>query len=317
VRRAAVAARLARAWARILWEVRGRRYDAVLLGDFALSLPTAAALALSARPRRPLLVDVCHNVRPFNKWGGDDLHESSPLLLALLRRLYPRLDLVLAHGERSRAKFEATWPPARLAVIPHGDERLFTSEPPPPSEEERILFFGDWRKLKGLDVLMEAFDELARRAPEARLTIAGTPSPEVDQAAIRAWAAGHGERVRLVERYVPIEEVEELFGRSRLVVTPYLVGDQSGVVHLAMTMARAVVSSDVGDLPASVAHGETGLVVPAADPGALASALERVVTDAKLAGRLGTEGRRRVLERSGWERVAERVETELSQVSRS
>lgn len=310
VRRAGIALRLARAWARVLWVLPRGRYDAVLLGDFALSLSAAAALVLSALPG-PRLVDVCHNVLPFNKWGGDELHESSPLLLALLRRLYPRLDLVLVHGDRSRVKFEATWPHARLAVIPHGDERLFAGAPPPPAAEPRVLFFGDWRKLKGLEVLMKAFDELSGRMPDARLTIAGTPSPEVDRDAILAWAAGHGGRVRVVARYVPIDEVRALFGQARLVVTPYLAGDQSGVVHLAMTMARAVVTSDVGDLPASVAHEETGLVVPAGDPRALALALERVVTDQALAERLGAEARRRVVEGSAWELVAERVETEL------
>lgn len=314
VRRAGIALRLSRAWVRALWEIRRGHYDVALLGDFALSLPAAAALALSATPGRPRLVDVCHNVRPFNKWGGDELHESSPVLLELLRRLYPRFDLVLVHGEHSRTKFAATWPETPLAVIPHGDERLFGGEPPPPSEEARILFFGDWRRLKGLGVLMEAFEDLSRRVPEARLTIAGTPTPEVDREAIAAWAAGHGERVRLVDRYVPLDQVPALFAQARVVVTPYLVGDQSGVVHLAMTMARAVVTSDVGDLPASVADGETGLVVPAGDPRALASALERVVSDRALAERLGAEGRERVLDGSSWERVAERVEAELEKL---
>ena len=313
-RRAGIAVRLSRAWARVLWELRRGRYDAALLGDFALSLPAAATLALSASPWRPRLVDVCHNVRPFNKWGGDELHESSPVLLGLLRRLYPRFDLVLVHGERSRSKFTATWPETPLAVIPHGDERLFAGEPPPPSEEPRILFFGDWRRLKGLGVLMEAFDDLSRRMPEARLTIAGTATPEVDHEAIAAWAAEHGPRVRLVDRYVPLDEVPALFGQARVVVTPYLLGDQSGVVHLAMTMGRAVVTSDVGDLPASVADGETGLVVPAGEPRALASALERVVSDGALAERLGGEGRKRVLDRSSWERVAEGVELELEKL---
>jgi glycosyltransferase involved in cell wall biosynthesis len=236
------------------------------------------------------------------------------VLLGLLRRLYPRLDLVLVHGERSRRKFMATWPETPLAVIPHGDERLFAGEPPPPSEEARILFFGDWRRLKGLGVLMEAFDDLSLHVPEATLTIAGTATPEVDREAIGEWAAGHGPRVRLVDRYVPLEQVPALFGQARVVATPYLVGDQSGVVHLAMTMARAVVASDVGDLPASVADGETGLVVPAGEPRALAAALERVVTDRALAERLGGEGRKRVLDGSSWERVAERVELELEKL---
>jgi glycosyltransferase involved in cell wall biosynthesis len=217
---------------------------------------------------------------------------------------------VLVHGERSRAEFEAAWAPARAAVIPHGDERIF-GEPPPPADEERVLFFGDWRKVKGLPVLMEAFDLLSARRPGARLTIAGTPAPDGDPDAVRRWAARHGDRVTLVDRYVPVEQVAGVFAAARVVVAPYLVASQSGVVHVAMTLGRAVVASDVGDLRGAVADGSSGLLVAPADAQALATALERVLADPALAGRMGAEGRRRVLEHSSWELVAERVEAEL------
>ncbi|HUR84046.1 MAG TPA: glycosyltransferase family 4 protein [Solirubrobacteraceae bacterium] len=309
-RRAGIALRLLRAWGRIMREARASSYDAVLLGDFALSLTAAGGLLLTALPGRPVLAEICHNVRPYNKWGGDELHESSPLLHALLRRLYPRFELVLVHGERSREEFEATWPPARAAVIPHGDERIF-GDPPPPSEEERVLFFGDWRKVKGLPVLMEAFDLLAARRPAARLTIAGTPAPDGDPATVRAWAADRAGRVTLVDRYVPVDEVAGLFAGARVVATPYLVASQSGVVHVAMTMQRAVVASDVGDLRTAVADRETGLLVAPGDPAALAAALEEILADRELADRFGAEARRRVLRDSSWEAVAELVESEL------
>jgi D-inositol-3-phosphate glycosyltransferase len=311
LRRAGIAVRLARAWGRLIVESR-RGYDALVLAeDLGLSLSAAACLAMTAAPGRPALVDVCHNVRPFNRWSGEELWESSPLMLGLLRRVYPRFDLVLVHGERSKADFEESWPPARIAVIPHGDERMFAGEAPPPATEERILFFGDWRKVKGLPVLVEAFDELVRRRDAVRLTIAGTPVPDVDPDRIRRWAKGHGERVTVIDSYVPVEQVSEVFAGARVLAAPYLIGYQSGVVHLAMTMARAVVASNVGDLPSAVADGETGRVVPAGDARALASALEEIVSDPQLAARMGAAGRRRVLERSGWDKVAERLEGEL------
>jgi starch synthase len=81
-----------------------------------------------------------------------------------------------------------------------------------------------------------------------------------------------------------------------------------------MTMARAVVASDVGDLSSAVIAGETGLLVPPDDPSALAAALERVVSDGELAARFGAAGRRRVMDHSGWETVAAEVEAALEQV---
>ena len=73
---------------------------------------------------------IAHNVRAFNRRGGESLFDSSPLTTALLRRVYARFDLVLVHGERSRAELEADWGVTRVAVIPHGDERIFTDAPP-------------------------------------------------------------------------------------------------------------------------------------------------------------------------------------------
>jgi glycosyltransferase involved in cell wall biosynthesis len=318
LRRAGIAGRLTRAWLRVLLETRRGRFDAVVLtGDTQLALSTLGAGLLTLGPRRPPVAAVCHNVRVFNRWGGDDLHAGSGRGAALLRWLYPRLDVVFVHGERSLEEFRAVWPPSRLAVIPHGDESLFGDEAPPPASEPRALFFGDWRKVKGLPVLMEAFDALAARSPQIRLTIAGTPAAaDLDPEIVRRWAAGHGERVTVVDHYVPIEDVPALFGSARVVVNPYLTGYQSGVVHLAMTMGRAVVASDVGDLGAAVRDGETGVLVPAEDPAALAAAIERVLLDADLAARMGEAGRRSVLTGSSWATVAALVEQALLSVRR-
>jgi len=313
LRRARTAVRLVATWIRIAREVRAGDYDVIVLSaGFDKALTAGAALLVTRLKGSTPLAHVCHSVRPFYRGGADQLYASSRLTLALLRRTYPSFDLVFVHGERSRREFEATWPPTRLAIIPHGDERLFSEEPPPPADEARILFFGTWRKMKGLPVLMQAFDALAERRPEVRLTIAGAPVPEDGEyARVLAWAGERGDRVEALPGYVPIEEVAGLFARARVVVLPYLTGYQSGVVHLAMTMRRAVVATAVGDLPDAVADGTTGLIVAPRDALALTDALERVVSDAAFAERLGAAGYARMLDGSDWPAVAEQVEAGL------
>lgn len=308
VRRLAIAIRLLRSWLRVIWTAVGARHDVLITGaDIANPIGGAAMVLLLALPRRPAVVCICHNVRPFNRWGGDSLYLERGS--RLLRRVYRSVDLVVVHGERSRAEFEELWPARRVAIVPHGDERVFGDEPPPPAEEERILFFGDWRKVKGLPVLMEAFDLLVSRRPTVRLTIAGTPAPaDFDPATVYHWATGHGERVTVLDRYIPIEEVPALFGSARVVATPYVAGYQSGVIHLAQTMARAVVTSDVGDLGEAVGDGVGGYVVPAWDVARLAERLEEVVSDHQLATRLGQGGRGRLGEQATWEKAAAQME---------
>jgi glycosyltransferase involved in cell wall biosynthesis len=61
----------------------------------------------------------------------------------------------------------------------------------------------------------------------------------------------------------------------------------------AMAMALPVVATDVGGIPELVADGQTGLLVPPGDVGALAVALEQLLRDAELRRRLGAAGRAR------------------------
>jgi len=314
-RRVLVAARLTRAWTRVNWEVARNRYDVVILNSsLHASLMVTASLVVFVLPNRPRVAHIAHSPR-VQRRVGKRLYGENPLLAILLRQLYTHCDVVFVLGEASLAQLESQWPTSKGVIIPHGDERVFGGEPPPQTDEERILFFGDWTRIKGLPVLLAAFDELVARRATARLTIAGNPHHVgTDLEGIRVWARGHGDRVTLIDRYVPIESVSDVFSSARVVVTPYIAANQSGVVHLAMTMARAVVASDVGDLSSAVIAGETGLLVPPDDPSALAAALERVVSDGELAARFGAAGRRRVMDHSGWETVAAEVEAALEQV---
>jgi len=314
IRQARIAGRLVRSWSRILVESRVGGHDAVVTGTDIGLIPAAAAANLLTRiPGRPPLVRIAHNLQTHNRWGGDALLRESALLDRILNATVPRFDLTLVPGEGAKADFESRWPTAsRTAVIPHGDERLFGEQPPPPALEERILFFGNWRKVKGLAVLMEAFDELRGRRPDVRLTIAGSPfASDTDPSAITAWAARHGDDVEVIDRYVPIDDVADIFARARVVVTPYLTGTQSGVVALAMTMSRAVVTSDVGELATAVGDREGGRVVPPGDAKALAAALEEVVAEPEVAARYGASNRRRAFESTGWEQAAIRLEQAL------
>jgi glycosyltransferase involved in cell wall biosynthesis len=314
LKRAGVALRLISSWRRVVSESRRGDYDVVILNcDIELSVPALGALVLASLPDRPRMVEIVHNAQMVDRSGrAAGPLASAPVLTRLLRAVHARYDLALVHGSRSEAAFIETWPHKRVATIPHGDERIFSEDPPPPSPEERLLFFGAWNRVKGIPLLMDAFDLLIERRPAARLTMAGMPhAHEVDVEAIRAWARDRGGAVELIDRYIPMEEVRAIFAPARVVVTPYVIGYQSGVVHLAMTMARAVVTTDVGDLSSVVIDEETGIVVPPADPKALAEALERVLADPELAARLGGAGHDLMSGESSWGAVAERAEEAL------
>ena len=75
----------------------------------------------------------------------------------------------------------------------------------------------------------------------------------------------------------------------------------------AQAMGRPAVVTDVRGCREVVADGETGLLVPARDAGALAGAVARLLADPGERARMGEAGRRRMVERFDEERVVERT----------
>ena len=97
-----------------------------------------------------------------------------------------------------------------------------------------------------------------------------------------------------------------LYAEAAVAVVPSLYEGFSLPAVEAMACAVPLVTTTGGALPEVVGKdGEAALLVPPGDAGALATAINRVLEDASLGRRLGTAGRRRVLDRFSWRRTAE------------
>lgn len=313
-RRAWRAVRYVAAWRVVFRHVRRTRPDVVQWSNwrFALDGGRVARLAREVRrwPRTPVLAYVAHSPRPFNEQRRDgEVFKDGGALERELRRAYAAMDVVFALGPDSARDLREHFPGiGRVEVVPHGDEDVFlTGDPDPGDDGPVVLFFGTLQAYKGVDVLVEAFAEVRRRVPDARLVVAGAASGEVDTAALARRAEEIG-GVSLRLGYVPVPEVAPLVRAARVVALPYRNANASGVAHLAHSFSRPVVTTAVGDLPAAVADGETGLVVPPGDPSALAEALTDLLTDPERAARMGTAGRETLAERASWPDIAARME---------
>ena len=82
---------------------------------------------------------------------------------------------------------------------------------------------------------------------------------------------------------MPDETVEDYFLAADLAVLPYVSATQSGIVQIAYNYDLPVVTTDVGGLPEVVRDGETGFIVPPADPAALAAAIARFFDEERAA----------------------------------
>ncbi len=261
-------------------------------------------------PRDRPLVLTAHDVLPREPRAGQ---------LAAQKRLYHRVDAIVAHSDHGRDRLvtEADVPHDKITVIPHG---AFTqladlaaaepapSLPPEVGESGRevpvVLFFGLLREYKGLDVLLDAWSLTRRAGIAGELWIAGMP--RMDTRALHASARAAG-GVRFVERFVTDPEAAALLARADVVVLPYREIEQSGVLFSAMGMGKAIVLSAVGGFPEVAARGAAALV-PHADPGALATTLNRLLADPDERQRLQDGARSAAATHYAWSLVAQQHE---------
>jgi glycosyltransferase involved in cell wall biosynthesis len=139
-----------------------------------------------------------------------------------------------------------------------------------------LLFVGDLGRHKGVHVLLDAYSSL-ENAPPLVLIGKAVPKP----------ALKLPRNVTLLVNW-PHNAVQEATRRSLALIVPSIWTEPFGMVVIeAMAAGRAVIASRIGGIPEIVRDGETGLLVPPADPVALRRAIEKLVTNPELAPRLG------------------------------
>jgi glycosyltransferase involved in cell wall biosynthesis len=89
----------------------------------------------------------------------------------------------------------------------------------------------------------------------------------------------------------------------------------SRVLFEYLAAGRPVIAARTGVVPEVVTDGKQGLLVPAGDPAALATALERLLDDVELGARLARAGRRRLVEHYSGARVAEALEAHYARLA--
>lgn len=190
----------------------------------------------------------------------------------------------------------------QLSIVPVGfDPRVFRPRPTVPTMVNRIVVTASADvALKGLAHLLAAVANLAATGRDVELVVVGTVRPEGETAAL-LQRLGLGDRVRFVSD-LDEEELARLLASAAVVAVPSLYEGFSLPAIEAMATGRPVVATTGGALPHVV--GDAGLLVAPGDAAALATALARVLDDSGLRTRLGTAGRRQVVDRFTWQAAA-------------
>ena len=260
-------------YARLLGRIRARDYDVVNVQWIPFDekpwfMPT---LRRQCDRAGTLLVLTVHDVVPHDRVRGD---------LAVFRRNLDCAHLIVAlteHVALELSRDVGTVSP--IVVIPHGP--IFVDHRLPPRDEALdrlghpsgpiVLFLGLIRPYKGLDLLAEAWGEVRMSFPEATLFIVGKVLG--DAAGLEVQRLREIEGVRVVDRYVQVDEMLDYHAAADVVVFPYRHISQSGALMTAASLGRPTVVTPVAGLKEQVGHFQSSVVADEISGAAIARAL--------------------------------------------
>ncbi|HSN75857.1 MAG TPA: glycosyltransferase family 4 protein [Anaerolineae bacterium] len=165
---------------------------------------------------------------------------------------------------------------------------------PDATEPGVILCAGRIIRRKNVLGLLQAFAELHRSMPEARLRLAGDEHSEPEYAAqCRLFVAeqGLGEAVSFLG-WLDEPAMQAEYSRCACLALPSWQETAPVAIEQAMAAGKVVVASNVGGVPHLLANGQAGLLVQPDDSAGLAAALRLALQDDALRQRLGQAARR-------------------------
>lgn len=158
-------------------------------------------------------------------------------------------------------------------------------QPSPVPDSATILYVGQLIRGKGVDLLLQSL-KLVRCGYQA--VIVGTGNA-VDGLKALCSRLGLDDRI-VFKGWVDHQKMESFYSEARIVAVPSRWPEPFGMIGLeAMRQGRPVVAFDVGGISDWLQNGVTGYAVPEQDVAAFAGALERLLTDAETAQRMGNE----------------------------
>jgi glycosyltransferase involved in cell wall biosynthesis len=231
------------------------------------------------------IVLTAHNVNAGKRDSNDSM-----LNRLTLKIQYRLANHIFVHTEQMKEELSEEFGIQKktITVIPFGINNAVPNTELTPAEakhilgigstEKTILFFGAIRPYKGLEHLVAAFQRIAAKQEGYRLIIAGEAKKESEQYLREVQEAiekdSSSERIIQKFEFIPDDQTELYFKAADVLVLPYTLIFQSGVLFLAYSFGLPVVATDVGSFRNDIVQGETGYLARSCDSADLANAIE-------------------------------------------
>lgn len=126
------------------------------------------------------------------------------------------------------------------------------------TDKKTLLFFGFIRDYKGLDLLIEAMDQLD---DSFQLIVAGEIYGSFDKYKTLIENSKSKGRIHLFNHYISDDEVSTYFSAADVCILPYKSATQSGITAISNHFTLPIIATDVGGLKETIHHLQTGLII--------------------------------------------------------
>lgn len=297
---------------RVLHLAKRENYD-IIHTQWVIFAPVDYWFMKILKRRGMKLVITIHDILPFNQKFYDYFYH---------KKIYALADHLILQTQDNVQRFDELFPEVDTSksVIPHGhfldyanpiDKDIARETLGLESDKFIFLFFGQIKKVKGVDVLLEAYANMLDQHPhikgKVKLIIAGsiwkTDYGKCEEIIARTGIASD---IRTDIRYIPDDEVGVYYSASDVCVLPYLDVYQSGVLQLTYAYQKAAI---VTDLPAfiDVIDESRGIICKRRDVNDLSRALERAYEQRDMLEEMGRNGYEYIKDRFSWDKIGKQI----------
>jgi len=245
-------------------------------------------------------------------------HDTGEAHKQTFRDLYQMVDGIICHSDsiRTRLGAEFSVPQEKIAVIPHGP--FFYDLPATNSEQTLrsfdlepgkllVLWQGIIFPYKGVDLLLNAWQQVEANNNNACLLIVGTGSPELSEQIREQISRLALKQVKLHLRFISTEELVALYRAADVVVYPYRAITTSGALATGLALGKTILASNLPVFRELLTDRENALLVDPENSTELAAALTELCENFSLRHQLAANIEAMNFGDQSWLSIADRT----------
>lgn len=255
-------------------------------------------------------VATVHDILPFNEKFYDKYYH---------KKLYALADKIILQAPANMKRFSDIFQDSscKTVMIPHGHmldyvetyDRIESRKKLGISNNKLVfLFFGQIKKVKGVDILLKALLNIREKHKDIYVVIAGS-----------VWKTDFSECENIINsndlsgclrtdiKYIPDEDIKYYYSAADVCVLPYIDIYQSGVIQLAFGYKKPVIATKLPAFTQYVKEDYTGYLADVGDIDSLVRAFEKAIENRDRLSEMGCNGHELVKRELDWSVLAKRV----------